>query len=265
MNNNSVSAAAAAREIPGRRVTMEVAVAVAPSLHVSRIEFSEVYQQQQQQQNEEEKESFDGTDQDGGGGGGGVKSSTICTYERRVVMLADVVNRSTVPLEAWLGPTTTGTSMNVTSSTEVAGTSNNAEKSKHVVVIAPGQRAALSYLVDTEDAAPLIMNGGGSGGNATSSLGNGLGISNIRGRNAVLLRYEEKERQACATSLAERLGLHFKSLNLDKPNGSSGGGGGNGASRCNGGDSYRFWRCAASDQVSHDAIGFAGFHISFKC
>jgi hypothetical protein len=66
-------------------------------------------------------------------------------------------------------------------------------------------------LLNKDDDAPLIAAGSGSGGG--NLHGNGS-MKNNRGRNgrnnAVLLRYEEKERQECATSLAERISLHFQ-------------------------------------------------------
>lgn len=199
----------ARREIPGRRATLEFAVAVAPSLHVSQIEFAEVYQQQQKLEQQRNNQG----------------STMSC--ERRVLMLAEVVNRGSTTLEAWLGPSSGSASSTTRTETSTGAANGNIETQKiHVVVIAPGQRAALSYLLNNEDAAPSVA----ASRDEVNLKKNTYEMNDNRvrgGRNPVVLRYEERERQACASSLAGRIGLYFNSY-IEKNNNNS-------SSRCAGG------------------------------
>lgn len=206
----------ATTEVPGRRAMLEIAIAAAPSLHVSQIEFAEVYQQQQQQLETHNNQGC----------------TTSCC-ERRALMLADVVNRGSTVLEAWLGPSSSSSSTHSTNSSNGGTGNDNIETEKknqnHVVVLAPGQRAALSYLVNKEDVAPLIATTAADGRDDLDWNTYVLNNAKLRnGRNSVVLRYEEREKQMCASFLAERIGLHFNTYVEKTKSSNSGGGNGGG-------------------------------------
>lgn len=211
--NGPITSALLEREIPGRRAMLDIEIAVAPSLHVSQIDFAEVYQQQQQE------------DDDTTTSNQGCTSTRYC--ERKVIMLADVVNRGSTILKAWLGPISGGTAIST-------GTGETKKSENHVVVLPPGQRAALSYLLNInkeDDGAPLVAAAVAADTNnlllnldscGTTYISNNNRVRGGRNaNNAVILRYEERERQMCASFLAERIGLYFSS-SIDTNKSSSG-------------------------------------------
>ena len=241
----AVTEGSTARLIPGRRAVLDVDVVVIPSLHITHIDFAEIFCQKSNTGSASPSLGL------AGGGGAGrernsfTDDSTTSTagdlYEGKVLMMAEAVNRGRWPLEAWLGPPSS-TSTSAAAVVNREGRKNQGTVDSNKVVIYPGQRGTISYLLDlgagiprTEDAYDDEEESTNVTGriHSSSSLAasvfnsqqqqqqqqrrndhNQQYFTNIRyppgnhNRNRPL-RFEDQERQLCAATLAQRVVLHY--------------------------------------------------------
>ena len=195
---SSAAGGGGGNQIPGRRSTLEVSIAVSPSLYISHIEFSEVYCCHDTVDDEgEEVDSMRSAAQSRGRkmmdqmasasttaattGGGSNSSGSSSTA--RVLMKAEAVNRGGYGVEAWLGPSSSSSSSSSSSlfsapsrptavassdtADEDGGGGSRNKSEGGVVFIGPGQRAVLSYFVDANES--MLASAAGSDNDTSST------------------------------------------------------------------------------------------------